>query len=176
MFGCARVSISGLAKMLQRPDMSVSADGLATGIVPLNMNCATTTEGGDMCALVPSDSMGFTTKGGPTPQEPGSGCPSSVDEYQSWQLEQWQRQYELPPGSSSSDPPSADTGPHFVLRNMRNRAADSLSCTNSGAVEDEKFTGTCVAANGTSVSTAEFVFDRELSMLTIDQHWQCDEA
>ncbi|KAK2603300.1 hypothetical protein N8I77_009766 [Diaporthe amygdali] len=152
------------------------ADGLATGILPLNMNCATTAEGSETCALVPSDSKGFTTKGGPTPQEPGSVCPGTADSYQSWQVEQWKRQYEWPPGSSLSDPPKADTGPAFVLRNMRTREAESFSCTNSGKIEDEKFTGTCVAADQASLSTAEFVFDRKLDMLTITQHWQCGEV
>lgn len=157
-----------------RPNATARVDGLATGILPLNMNCATTDEGGQACALVPSDSMGFTTKGGPTPQEPGSSCPGSADTYQSWQVEKWTRQYELPPGSSSSDPPKTDTGPTFVLRNMRNKATDSFNCTNSGTVEDEKFTGTCVAADDASGSAADFVFDRKLDTLTVTQHWQCD--
>ncbi|KAG6357336.1 hypothetical protein INS49_015214, partial [Diaporthe citri] len=152
------------------------ADGLATGILALDMNCATTEEGSEVCALVASDSMGFTTKGGPTPQEPDNGCPDSVDSYQSWQLEQWQRQYELAPGSSLSDPPKADTGPRFVLRNMRNRGADAFNCTTSGGVGDERFTGTCVAADGASASTAEFIFDRKLDMLTVTQRWQCGEV
>lgn len=129
-----------------------------------------------MCALVPSDSMGFTTKGGQTPQEPGSGCPDSESTYQSWQLQQWQRQYELPPGSSLSEPPKNDTGPRFVLRNVRNRGADFFTCTTSGEVEDESFAGTCAAADQPSASTAEFVFDRKLDMLTVTQHWQCNEA
>lgn len=142
----------------------------------MNMNCTTTEEGSEMCALIPSDSMGFSTKGGQTPQDPGSGCPDSAGSYQSWQLEKWQRQYELPPGSSSSDPPKSDTGPNFVLRNMRNRGSDSFTCTTSGAVEDERFTGTCSAADQASASTAEFVFDRNLDMLTVTQHWQCGEV
>lgn len=157
---------------LERPDTTARVDGLATGILPLNMNCATTEEGSETCALVPSNSMGFTTKGGQTPQEPGSSCPKSPDSYQSWQVEKWQRQYELPPGSSSSVPPKADTGPNFVLRNMRNKGTDSFNCTNSGKVEGETFTGTCVAAD--SASTADFVFDRKLDMLTVTQHWPCD--
>ena len=141
------------------------------------MDCATAEEGNEICALVPSDSMGFTTKGGPTPQEPGSGCPDTSESYQSWQLEQWERQYELPPGSSSSDPSKADTGPKFVLKNMRNRAgADSFACASSGDVEDEKFTGTCTAADEASASTADFVFDRKLNMLTVTQHWECDDV
>lgn len=138
------------------------------------MRCATTEGGGEACALVPSDSMGFTTKGGQTPQEPGSGCPENAGIYQSWQLEKWKRQYELPPGSSSSVPPKADTGPDFVLRNMRNRGADTFACTTSGEVEDDRFTGTCAAADTASASTAEFIFDRTLDMLTVTQHWQCD--
>lgn len=162
--------------MIRRPDTTPRTDGLATGKLALDMNCATTEEGSEACALVASNSMAFTTKGGQTPQEPGSGCPDNVGIYQSWQLEQWQRQYELPPGSSLSDPPKADTGPRFVLRNMRNRGSDSFTCTTSGEVEDERFTGTCVAADGASASTAEFVFDRKLDMLTITQSWQCGDA
>lgn len=142
----------------------------------LDMSCATTEEGSQACTLVPKVSMEFTTRGGPTPQEPDTRCPSSVDAYQSWQLEAWKRQYELPPGSSLSDPPKGDTGPSFVLRNMRNRATDSLNCTNTGIVEDEKFTGTCATTDEASTSTADFVFDRKLNMLTVSQRWQCDGA
>lgn len=154
--------------------MTARVDGLATGTVPLNMNCVTTEGGSQTCTLVHSDSMGFITKGGPTPQEPGRSCPNSADTYQSWQVEEWKRQYVLPPGSSPSDPPKDDTGPDFVLRNMRNKAADSFNCMNTGKVQDEKFTGTCVAADEASVSAADFVFDRKLNMLTVTQHWQCD--
>jgi hypothetical protein len=160
----------------RRPDMAARADGLATGIMPLNMDCVTTEDGSQTCTLVPSNSMGFTTKGGPTPQEPSSSCPNSADTRQSWQVEEWKRQYVLPPGSPSSDPPKDDTGPDFVLRNMRNKAADSFNCTNTGTVEDEIFAGTCVAADQSSVSAAGFVFDRKLNMLTVTQHWQCDGA
>lgn len=59
---------------------------------------------------------------------------------------------------------------------MRNRGSDSFTCTTSGGVEDESFNGTCVAADQASASTAEFVFDRKLDMLTVTQHWQCGEA
>ena len=150
---------------------------MATGTLSLNMDCAPGEDGNEICALVPSDSMGFTTKGGPTPQEPGTDCPSSPESYQSWHLEQWEREYELPPGSSSSDPPKSDTGPAFVLRNMRNRAeVDSFACTSSGEVEGETFTGTCVATDEGSASTAEFVFNRQLNMLTVTQHWECNDT
>lgn len=153
------------------------SDGLATGILSLDMGCATTEEGNEICALVPGDSMGFTTEGGPTLQEPGTGCPSSPESYQSWHLERWEREYELPPGSSSSDPPQSDTGPAFVLRNMINRAeTDSFICTSSGKVDDNNFTGTCVPTVEGAASTAEFLFDRQLNMLTVTQHWNCDDT
>ncbi|POS74152.1 hypothetical protein DHEL01_v207450 [Diaporthe helianthi] len=150
------------------------ADGLATGMVPLDINCVTTEDGSQACTLASKASIEFTTKGGRTPQEPDTGCPSSVDAYQSWQLEAWKRQYELPPGSSLSDPPKGDTGPSFVLRNMRNRGTDLFNCTSTGEVENEKFTGSCTAADGASTNTADFMFDRELNMLTIRQQWHCD--
>ncbi|KAG8156359.1 hypothetical protein KVR01_013811 [Diaporthe batatas] len=155
---------------------SQGADGLATGIMPLDMSCATTEEGTRTCTLAPKASMEFTTKGGPTPQEPDTRCPGSADAYQSWQLEAWKRQYELPPGSSLSDPPKDDTGPAFALRNTRNQVTDSFNCTNTGKVEDDKFTGTCAAAGEASTSTVDFVFDRKLNMLTVNQSWQCDGA
>jgi hypothetical protein len=156
--------------------MTASAEGLATGIMPLNMDCVTAEEGSKTCGLVHSDSMGFNTKGGQIPQEPGSSCPRGTETYQSWKVEQWKRQYMLPPGSSSSIPPRDDTGPDFVLRNMRSKAADAFKCMKPGNVEDDKFVGTCVAMDKTSASTADFVFDRRLSMLTVTQHWQCDGA
>lgn len=155
----------------------IRTDGLATGIKLLDMDCATTEEGGESCTPTSGSTPDFATEGGPSPQEPGSDCTGNAESYQSWQLEGWARKYELPPGSSSSDPPTSDTGPTFVIRNMRNRAdVDIFACSSSGDAEDDKFTGNCTAADERAASTAKFTFDRQLNLLTITQHWECGDA
>lgn len=145
------------------------SNGLGTGTLQLAMDCATGEDGSMGCTL--NSGLNFTTQGAPAHQDPGTSCAES---YQSWQLEGWSRKYELAPGSPS-DPPRSDTGPSFTLRNMAN--TDIFDCSSSGN-EENTFVGTCAAAGeeGASASMAEFTFDRSLNMLTVTQHWECDDA
>ncbi|KAK7755744.1 hypothetical protein SLS62_002357 [Diatrype stigma] len=156
--------------------------GLATGTLQLAMDCATSDEDGSTSCTLTSDTAArnFTTQGSPAPQEPGAGCADASETYQSWELEGWARQYELPPGSAPSDPPKSDTGPSFTLRSMA--SADVFDCAAAsegagGEEEDDTFAGVCTAAGeGETASTAEFSFDRELNLLTVTQHWECEDS
>lgn len=151
---------------------------MATGTLQLAMDCATSDEDGSTSCTLTSDTAtrNFTTQGSPASQEPGAGCADASQTYQSWELEGWVRRYELPPGSAPSDPPKSDTGPSFTLRSMA--SADVFDCASSGADgEGNTFAGVCTAAaGGEPTSTAEFSFDRELSLLTITQHWECEDS
>lgn len=153
---------------LTRPRRS---DGLGTGTLQLDMDCGTGEDGSTSCTL--GSGLNFTTAGSPAHQDPGTDCAATSESYQSWQLEGWARQYELPPGSPS-DPPRSDTGPSFTLRSMAN--VDVFNCSSSGN-EDNVFVGACTASGEAgSASTAEFSFDRGLNILTVTQHFECDDA
>ncbi|KAI1086026.1 hypothetical protein F5B19DRAFT_201393 [Rostrohypoxylon terebratum] len=147
------------------------SDALATGSIHLDMDCTPSAEGGESCMLTGSG-LAVTTKGGLAHAETDA-CAESSQSYQSWQLENWQRRYELIPGSSSITPDS-DTGPSFTLRNMANK--DVFNCSTSGN-ENGTFDGTCQSASeGNSSTTAEFIFDSRLDILTITQNWDCSDS
>ncbi|KAI2465374.1 hypothetical protein F4781DRAFT_438848 [Annulohypoxylon bovei var. microspora] len=147
------------------------SDALATGSVQLDMDCTSSTDDSEICMLKGSG-LAVTTKGGLAHVETDA-CADDSQSYQSWQLENWQRQYELIPGSSSATPDS-DTGPSFTLKNMANK--DVFDCSTSGS-KNSTFDGTCQAApEGNSTTTAEFHFDSQLDILTITQHWNCSDS
>ncbi|KAI1077114.1 hypothetical protein F5B20DRAFT_553234 [Whalleya microplaca] len=149
-------------------------DALATGSIQLDMDCTTDDEGSSSCTLVSASdgsSLSVSTTGGPARVDAGSTCTDNSERYQSWQLEQWSRQYELLPGSSS---PSSDTGPSFTLRNMAN--TDVFDCSTSGS-QDSTFDGTCTpVAEGNSTTTATFTFDPQLDILIVTQSWDCGDS
>ncbi|KAI1370846.1 hypothetical protein F4677DRAFT_464926 [Hypoxylon crocopeplum] len=143
-------------------------DSLATGSVPLDMNCTTTDEESS-CMLIGTAVEGTTT-GAPAHVEADT-CADNSQSYQSWQLENWQRQYEMAPGSTS---PGSDTGPSFTLRNMAN--TDVFDCSPSG-IQNAVFDGTCKpTAEGNSTTTATFSFNPQSYMLVITQHWDCSDT
>ncbi|KAI2607819.1 hypothetical protein GGR54DRAFT_652070 [Hypoxylon sp. NC1633] len=144
------------------------SDSLATGSVNLDLNCTTTAEGSDSCMLT-SDGLSIVTTGGPTHLVADS-CTDNSESYQSWQVEDWQRQYEMVPGSST---PDSDTGPSFTLRNMAN--TDVFSCSPSRS-QNGTFEGVCESATaGSLTSTAIFHFDSRISVLIITQSWNCSD-
>ncbi|KAL7624105.1 hypothetical protein AAE478_005662 [Parahypoxylon ruwenzoriense] len=146
-------------------------DALATGSVALDMDC-TTPEGDSTSCTLNSNGLDIVTKGGPAHLEAGTSCADNSEKYQSWQLEEWRRQYELAPGSTAQ--PSSDTGPSFTLRNMAN--TDVFDCSPSEN-KNNTFDGTCKsAAEGNSTSTATFHFDRTIDILTITQSWNCSDS
>ncbi|KAI0599617.1 hypothetical protein F4775DRAFT_119142 [Biscogniauxia sp. FL1348] len=156
---------------------------LATGSIHLDMNCAVA-DGPTSCTLQSDDaatSPSFNTTSSPPPLEAGSACTDNSDRYQSWQLENWQRQYELVPGSSASSPSgTSDTGPSFTLRNMAN--SDVFKCSASEDGSGNTFDGTCTsgaegdATNTTTTTTATFLFDSQLDILKVTQTWNCSDS
>ncbi|KAH9987436.1 hypothetical protein F4779DRAFT_284989 [Xylariaceae sp. FL0662B] len=150
-------------------------DALATGSIHIDMDCATDDEGSETCILKGASdgsSLTVSTQGGPARVEAGSTCTDNSERYQSWQLENWLRQYERDPGSSST---LSDTGPSFTLRNMAN--TDVFDCTTSGN-ENNTFDGTCtpVAEESSTTATATFSFDPQLDMLIVTQSWDCGDS
>ncbi|KAI1408008.1 hypothetical protein F5Y13DRAFT_205208 [Hypoxylon sp. FL1857] len=147
------------------------SDGLATGSIHLDMDCSTSTEGSTSCMLK-GNGLDATTTGSPA-RLGADSCTDNSQRYQSWQLENWKRQYEMVPGSSSSVPQS-DTGPSFVLRNMAN--TDLFNCTTAG-IQNNAFDGACkLATEGNTTTTAAFHFDPQLDILTVTQHWNCSDS
>ncbi|KAI5863553.1 hypothetical protein GGS23DRAFT_539438 [Durotheca rogersii] len=147
------------------------SSALATGSLVLGMGCTTTEESGTSCALNET-SPAITTKGSRAHLGAGSSCADNSKTYQSWQLEEWHRQYILAPGSTAS--PSSDTGPSFTLRNMAN--ADVFDCSPS-TNQNDTFEGTCKSrAEGSSTTAAAFRFERSLGILTITQSWDCGDS
>ncbi|KAI5918440.1 hypothetical protein F4810DRAFT_715433 [Camillea tinctor] len=150
---------------------------LATGSIELDINCTTVTDGPISCALQTGSatpSLSLNTQASPPPLEAGSSCTENSDRYQSWQLENWLRQYEMIPGSVTR--PSSDTGPSFLLRSMAN--SDVFECSASGDGSDNTFDGTCVAAGDATNTTtsATFRFDSLLNMLEVTQSWNCSDS
>ncbi|KAI1386027.1 uncharacterized protein F4822DRAFT_360675 [Hypoxylon trugodes] len=145
-------------------------DALATGSVQLDLDCTDSAEDGSSCTLK-GNGQDITTKGSPA-RLAADSCTDNSQRYQSWQLENWQRQYEAIPGSTAG--PQSDTGPSFVLRNMAN--TDVFNCSPSGN-QNSTFEGTCLAtAEGSSTTSATFSFDPKIDVLIINQHWNCSET
>lgn len=136
------------------------SDALAVGSVKLDaLDCTAAEEGSAVCMLPAGTQPTLTTKGGPAHLESGASCPARSETYQSWQLEQWVREYGLPPGSTT---PGSDTGPSFTLKNMAN--SDVFNCAPL-AHENGTFAGNCEwagAGNATDATTATFTFDPQL--------------
>ncbi|KAI1097559.1 hypothetical protein F4804DRAFT_167063 [Jackrogersella minutella] len=150
---------------------SQGSDALATGSVQLDMDCTTNADGSNSCMLN-GEGLAVTTTGAPAHSEADS-CADNSQSYQSWQLENWQRQYEMVPGAPSATPES-DTGPSFTLRNMAN--TDVFNCSTSGN-QNSTFDGTCrSAAEHNPTTTASFRFDTQRDILTITQHWNCSDS
>ncbi|KAI1799430.1 hypothetical protein F4811DRAFT_106598 [Daldinia bambusicola] len=147
------------------------SEALAAGSFQLDMDCSTSDEYGTSCMLK-DEGLDVTTTGRPA-RLAADSCADNAHRYQSWQLENWQRRYELVPGAPSSSAPSSDTGPSFILRNMAN--TDTFNCTTSES-KDSTSTGTCKLDTEESPTTATFSFNRQLNVLTIKQHWNCSDS
>ncbi|KAI0838583.1 hypothetical protein F5Y06DRAFT_49931 [Hypoxylon sp. FL0890] len=146
-------------------------EALATGSIHLDMDCTTNTDGSTSCMLKGNGLDATTT--GSLARLGADSCADNSQRYQSWQLEKWQRQYEMIPGSSSSMPES-DTGPSFVLRNMAN--TDLFNCSTLGT-QNSTSDGFCkLATEGNKMTTASFHFDPQLDILTVNQHWNCSDS
>ncbi|KAI1505990.1 hypothetical protein F5X99DRAFT_427863 [Biscogniauxia marginata] len=158
-------------------------DVLATGFIHFDMNCTEETDDSTSCMLPTyndTSSLVITTKAAPARLDAGSDCADNSERYQSWQLENWIRQYELDPGYLSSSPATAspsDTGPSFTLRNMAN--TDIFDCSTSANQSNSTFDGTCkseIEGDSASTTMATFRFDTELDILMITQTWNCSNT
>ncbi|KAH9909249.1 hypothetical protein F4778DRAFT_768167 [Xylariomycetidae sp. FL2044] len=158
-----------------------TTDSLATGSIHLDMLCSATADGGDSCMLngnLTRAELTTNTTEAPARLPAGSSCADNSDRAQSWQLEGWQRQYEIAPGSVAIVP-QTDTGPSFTLWNMAN--SDVFECAaakgEGDGDDDASFEGTCTqAVEGTSSTIAKFRFDPGLDMLVITQEWTCGDS
>ena len=144
---------------------------MATGSITLNMDCSPV-DGLTHCTPTNGTRFSISTKASPARLDTTAECAENTKRYQSWQIEKWSRQYERPAGSSGD--PVADSGPSFTLRNMAN--SDVFSCTPSPNASGG-FDGVC-KTNGTenASSSAKFVFDPKLDMLTVTQSWKCGDS
>lgn len=139
------------------------------------MNCTTDANSTSHCAL--KTPATFNTNIKATHLDPSTACAYDSSRYESWQLENWKRSYEMNPGSvapGSTTPPPQDTGPSFTLKNMA--GTDVFSCSTSAKV-NVTFQGGCnVTSTKDTTTTADFIFDPELDILTVTQHWACGNS
>jgi len=156
---------------------SNSLNSLATGSFKLDLSCANDEEDDSThCALkTGTNSPSLQVKTVPSAPRLAADAPCSENEkvYQSWQLENWRRQYRLTPGDIDS-PPTDDTGPSFTLNNLANGGV--FECAPAGNKTEGVFNGACKQATGAGAaanSTATFQFDPVFDMLTINQNWEC---
>lgn len=178
MLHCPKLRIYGADTLL-----CCRSDGLATGFLTLDLDCKnnTVTEGTSYCIPKTASSgsrsvLSFNTTLAPVPLGANAACADNQKRYQSWRLQNWLRQYQMPPASEtpgSVSIPSSDTGPSFTLTSMANGAV--FNCTTSGK-ESKVFHGDCKSAgseNSTSASKASFEFDPELNILTVREDFNC---
>ncbi|KAB5518074.1 hypothetical protein GE09DRAFT_978613 [Coniochaeta sp. 2T2.1] len=156
------------------------SDGLATGLLTLDLDCRnnTITEGTSYCTPKTTTtgarpSLSFTTTLAPAPLASNTACTDNKKRYQSWRLEKWLRQYQMPPASEtpgSTSKPAADTGPSFTLTSMAN--GEVFDCATSGK-QGTAFKGECKSASSGSAGQASFEFDPELNILTVREAYNC---
>ncbi|KAI3319777.1 hypothetical protein HD806DRAFT_249653 [Xylariaceae sp. AK1471] len=153
------------------------SESLATGSFQLDLDCKSAEDESTHCALK-SKTTNPTLQVRTVPSAPRlpatAPCEDNAKVYQSWQLEDWHRQYRLTPGDTVT-PPSMDSGPSFTLRNMANGGV--FKCAPSGnKTEADIFNGACTQTAGVGAianTIAAFQFDPALDMLAITQHWEC---
>lgn len=154
-----------------------SSDSIATGSFKLDLECKkTTADQGAHCTLkskTTTPALQVRTVPGSPRLAANATCRDNSKVYQSWQLENWYRQYKLTPGDPVTPPPS-DSGPSFTLRNLANGGV--FECTPGKKASDSSFHGTCTqaAVAGAAVhTTTSFRFDPVLDMLVVTQRWAC---
>jgi hypothetical protein len=137
------------------------------------MTCSTA-DGSSSCVSKAARSNVNTTLAPPR-LDANSTCNDNSQRYQSWQISDWLRQYEMDPNStwpgSSTSPSLKDSGPAFTLSNEAN--TDVFSCSPSSR-QNSTFAATCVSkTTGSQTSTASFQFDTSTDLMTITQSWAC---
>ncbi|KAI1117668.1 heterokaryon incompatibility protein-domain-containing protein [Nemania sp. NC0429] len=148
------------------------SDSMATGSFTLDLECKEAADQSAHCTLKNKTTEVKTVAGSPRLAADAS-CEENAKVYQSWQLENWYRQYKLTPGAPVT-PPSSDSGPSFTLRNLANGGV--FTCTPGKKTEGGYFDGACTQATvaGAAANTsASFQFDPVLDMLVVTQRWEC---
>ncbi|KAI1810439.1 hypothetical protein GGS20DRAFT_594393 [Poronia punctata] len=157
---------------------------MATGSFELGLNCTEDEDETTHCTLntkTTSPSLQVKTVASPPRLSDNASCSDNGKVYQSWQVENWQRQYKLIPGDTES-PPSEDTGPSFTLESLANggvfECAPTVNVTETGVFDGacKQTTGVGVGAGAAANSTAAFQFDPLLDILSITQDWECGTA
>ncbi|KAK5625410.1 hypothetical protein RRF57_001126 [Xylaria bambusicola] len=147
---------------------------MATGSFNLDLDCENADDESTHCALktkTTSPGLQFKTVASAPRLGADATCGENAKVYQSWQLQNWQRQYMLTPGEPAI-PPAMDSGPSFKLRNMANGGV--FDCTPGNKTADGVFDGACAPAAGTAPnSKVSFRFDPVLDMLAVTQRWEC---
>ena len=151
-------------------DINNRSDALAMGTADLDMKCATGNGTASHCDLVKP--VRLSTKIEPPVLDEAANCESLAARYQSWQIGNWLRTYELAPGYLN--PPSQDTGPYFMLKNL---AVDNLFECSDLFNMNGTFLGQCHSTVGNRISTSvTFTFDLEVDFLTVTQNWLCGDS
>ncbi|KAI0547728.1 hypothetical protein F4679DRAFT_355517 [Xylaria curta] len=148
-----------------------SSGSMATGSFFLDLDCKDD-EDGSHCTLK-SATPPLQAKTVPSVSAANASCEDNAKVYQSWQLENWHREYKLTPGDPASLP-LMDSGPSFTLHNLANGAM--FECHPGNKTEENVFNGTCTQAAGANAAAnteATFRFDPVLDMLFITQNWNC---
>ncbi|TGJ84869.1 hypothetical protein E0Z10_g3935 [Xylaria hypoxylon] len=152
------------------------SDSMATGSFSLDLDCKTASDESAHCTLkskTTSPGLQVKTVPGAPRLAANATCDDNAKVYQSWQLENWRRQYRLTPGVPVSPPPM-DSGPSFTLRNIANGGV--FECVPGNKTQDNIFDGACTQAAGSSTvanAKASFQFDPVLDMLVITESWEC---
>ncbi|KAI0864800.1 hypothetical protein F4860DRAFT_380741 [Xylaria cubensis] len=151
-------------------------DSMATGSFNLDLDCKNDDDGSTHCTLksaTTTPALQAKTVPGAPRLAANATCEDNAKVYQSWQLENWHRQYKLTPGDPSS-PPQMDSGPSFSLHNLANGGV--FECVPGNKTEENVFDGTCTQTAGANVAAnteATFRFDPVLDMLFVTQNWNC---
>ncbi|TRX90599.1 hypothetical protein FHL15_008572 [Xylaria flabelliformis] len=152
------------------------SDSMATGSFNLDLDCKNDDDGSTHCTLksaTTTPALQAKTVPGAPRLAANATCEDNAKVYQSWQLENWHRQYKLTPGDPAS-PPQNDSGPSFSLHNLANGGV--FECVPGKKTEENVFDGTCTQAAGANVAAnteATFRFDPVLDMLFVTQNWTC---
>ncbi|KAK0672424.1 hypothetical protein QBC41DRAFT_381237 [Cercophora samala] len=153
-------------------------EGLATGTLPLSdLDCDYTEDGSAYCTPKATSSGARPDLRISTILEPAApdantaSCSDISEQYQSWTLEKWHRQFVLTPGTFEPKA-GTDTGPSFTLKSLGVHGATFTCATTSASVGP--FQGEC--KSDVAKAAATFTFDPKLNILTVKQKWDCGNS
>ncbi|KAK4222175.1 hypothetical protein QBC38DRAFT_504241 [Podospora fimiseda] len=156
-------------------------EGLATGVIPLSIQCSPDPEGSGTTYCTPSPApnggrpdIRINTSISPVPSTPSTKtCEAVTSTYQSWSIENWLRSYEIAPGTFTPKK-GTDTGPAFSLRSLGSPKGVVLTCVTEED-KDGVFAGGCVSVREAKTN-GRFRFDSRLNLLSVDQVWDCGDG